>query len=45
MTVDVGFEKDFLDYNASLLQVLVQHRLLRDEEADDLRDYLTRSDF
>ena len=45
MAADVGFEKDFLDYNASLLQVLVQHRLIRDEEADDLREYLTHSDF
>jgi len=43
MAANTGFEKDFLDYNASLLQVLVQHRLLRDEEVDDLRHYLAHS--
>ena len=35
-----SLERDFLNYNASLLTVLKEHRLLRAEEEEDLRRYL-----
>ena len=40
MSMGSDLENDFLSYNTSVLQVLKQHRLLRTEEEDDLRNYL-----